>query len=283
MTTSRPSGLIHEVAELAQTLQRQEHTDVDTVLGELIQSAVSAMPGAQHVGITVASRSGKVRTAAATSRYPVLLDEIQQRHEQGPCLSAAWEHHVIRIDDMETETRWPAYCREARETPIRSIISFQLFADHHTMGALSFYAERPNAFDDEAAEMGLILATHTALAWNMIRRDEQFRSALASRDIIGQAKGMVMERFKIDAVQAFELLKRLSQSSNTPLAVVARQLATQNTTADDGGRAHHSRSEPIFGADDRPHRLSRRRRRTAPGAAHRRDDRQTGHPLATAE
>jgi AmiR/NasT family two-component response regulator len=58
----------------------------------------------------------------------------------------------------------------------------------------------------------------------MVRRDEQFRSALASRDIIGQAKGMIMERFKVDAIQAFELLKRLSQSSNRPLAGVARQL-----------------------------------------------------------
>jgi AmiR/NasT family two-component response regulator len=89
---------------------------------------------------------------------------------------------------------------------------------------LNFYADQPYAFDDDAAEMGLILATHAAVGWNMVRRDEQFRSALASRDIIGQAKGMIMERFKIDAVQAFELLKRLSQSSNTPLAVVARQL-----------------------------------------------------------
>ena len=224
MVASRRSGVIREVAELVQTLQQQD-TDLDTVLGELTQSAASAMPGAQYVGITVASRNGKVRTASATDRYPVLLDEIQQRHEQGPCLSAAWEHHVIQIDDMQLENRWPAYCQGVvNETPIRSVISFQLFADHHEMGALNFYAEQPHAFDEEAAEMGLILATHTALAWNLVRRDEQFRSALASRDIIGQAKGMIMERFKIDAVQAFELLKRLSQSSNTPLAAVARQL-----------------------------------------------------------
>jgi transcriptional regulator with GAF, ATPase, and Fis domain len=225
MTAGRPSGLIHEVAELAQTLQRQQNTDVDTVLGELTQSAASAMPGAQHAGITIASRNGKVRTASATDRYPALLDEIQQRHDEGPCLSAAWEHHVIRIDDMAIEDRWPVYCRDAiEETPIRSVMSYQLFADNHDMGALNFYAEQSNAFDDEAAELGLILATHTAVGWNMVRRDEQFRSALASRDIIGQAKGMIMERFKIDAVQAFELLKRLSQNSNTPLAAVARQL-----------------------------------------------------------
>jgi transcriptional regulator with GAF, ATPase, and Fis domain len=230
MVASRRRGVIREVAELVQTLQQQD-TDLDTVLGELTQSAVSCMPGAQYAGITVACRNGKVRTASATGRYPVLLDEIQEQHQQGPCLSAAWEQHVIRIDDMQLETRWPAYCRDARETPIRSVMSFQLFADHNEMGALNFYAEQPHAFDDEAAEFGLMLATHTALAWNMVRRDEQFRSALASRDIIGQAKGMIMERFRIDAVQAFELLKRLSQSSNTPLAVVARQLVESERPA----------------------------------------------------
>ena len=104
------------------------------------------------------------------------------------------------------------------------MLSFQLFTDQKKMGALNFYGEQPAVFDDDAVEMGLILATHAALAWKLLRREEQFRSALGSRDIIGQAKGMLMERFKIDAVQAFELLKRLSQNSNTPVATVARQL-----------------------------------------------------------
>jgi hypothetical protein len=73
----------------------------------------------------------------------VLLDEIQQRHNQGPCLSAAWEHHSIRINDMTLEDRWPAFCRDAaEETPIRSVLSFQLFAHHHETGALNFYSER---------------------------------------------------------------------------------------------------------------------------------------------
>jgi GAF domain-containing protein len=225
LTLGQQTGAIREISKLVQLLQQQENADADTVLAELTAGAVSAMPGARYAGITIASRNGKVRTASSTHSYAAILDDIQQRHGQGPCLSAAWEQHVVRIDDVTLDDRWPAYCRDAAaETPIRSVMSFQLFADHHQMGALNFYAERPRAFDDEAAEMGLILATHTAVAWNMVRRDEQFRSALASRDIIGQAKGMIMERFKIDAVQAFELLKRLSQSSNTPLVLVARQL-----------------------------------------------------------
>jgi GAF domain-containing protein len=153
MAADRRSRLIRELAELVQTLQQQQReTDVDAVLRELTKSAVKSMPGAQYAGITIATRDGKVRTASATNSYPFLLDQIQQRHDQGPCLSAAWEQHVVRINDLTLDDRWPAYCREAVEaTPIRSVLSFQLFADHHSMGALSFYAEQPNVFGDEAA------------------------------------------------------------------------------------------------------------------------------------
>lgn len=224
MSPNNRNGMIFEVAEMVHTLQVQ-HPDVDSLLGEMTHSALESMPCAQHVGITIAFRSGDVRTASSTSDIPVLLDGIQERYGAGPCLSAAWEHQLIRINDITAESRWPGFCRDvAEETLVRSILSFQLFAHTETMGALNFYAEQPEAFDDDAAELGLILATHTALAWSMVRRDQQFRSALASRDIIGQAKGMIMERFKIDAVRAFELLKRLSQSSNTALVTVARQL-----------------------------------------------------------
>jgi transcriptional regulator with GAF, ATPase, and Fis domain len=234
METKHRSQLVLEATELVQALQRRQAPDVDSVLGKLTDTAVRSIPGAEYAGITIATGDGDVRTAAATGRYPVLLDEIQQRYHQGPCLSAAWEQRMIRIDDMAREQRWPRYCRDAAaHTPIRSAMSFQLFADPQSVGALNFYAEQPDAFDDEAVEIGRLLATHTALVWNLVRRDEQFRSALASRDIIGQAKGMIMERFGIDAVQAFELLKRLSQSSNTPVVAVARQLVETEHPSDD--------------------------------------------------
>ncbi|WP_458319439.1 GAF and ANTAR domain-containing protein [Mycolicibacterium brisbanense] len=222
-----------QISDLIREIQESPHTDADAVLSELSESGVSYIPGAQHAGITIASRDGKLHTAAATSEYPALLDKFQQRAGEGPCLSAAWQQHIIKIDDIETEQRWPVYCRDTRdETPIRSIMAFQLYADHQTMGALNFYAERPYAFDAESVESGLIVATHAALAWNLVRRDEQFRSALATRDLIGQAKGMLMERFKIDAVQAFEVLKRLSQNSNTPLVDIADDIVHAERTSD---------------------------------------------------
>ncbi|MGA8330509.1 MAG: GAF and ANTAR domain-containing protein [Mycobacterium sp.] len=216
--------LVREVAEVAQLLQ-QESGDSATLLDELTESAVKAVPGARYAGITVAARDGSIRTPSSTGRYPELLDEIQQRHGQGPCFSAAWEQHTIRIDDLTVDERWPAYGHDAvAHTPVRSMLSFQLFTGRRMTGALSFYAEEANVFDDDAVEVGLIFATHTVLAWRLVRREEQLRSALASRDVIGQAKGMMMERFKIDAVQAFDTLRRLSQNSNTPVAAIARRL-----------------------------------------------------------
>lgn len=234
------SEVVLEVAESVRNLQQGPDADVDTVLGELTEGFVKWLPGARYASITIASRDGTVRTAAATVGYPAALDEIRQRHHKGPGLSTAWEQHVVRIDDVALGQRWPDYCRDvAQETSVRSIVSFELFADNRTVGALNFYAEQPHAFDDEAVELGLIFATHTAVVWNTVRRDEQFRSALASRDIIGQAKGMLMERFNIDAVQAFEILKRLSQDSNTPVAAIARRLV----------ECRHAAAGPMSGAD----------------------------------
>ncbi len=194
-------------------------------LRDLINSACEHVPGAQYVGITMADRANGITTVAASHRYPALLDEIQQRYQEGPCASAGWEHATLCIHDLETDHRWPRYRHEVLgQSPIRSVMAFELFADGPNMGALNFYAERPYAFDEESVELGLVFATHISLAWAVVRRQEQFRSALASRDLIGQAKGMIMERYGVDAVHAFELLKRLSQISNSKVVDVAQAL-----------------------------------------------------------
>ena len=109
------------------------------------------------------------------------------------------------------------------------MLSFRIYADTNESAALNFFADRPGAFTEDAVELGTIYATHTAVAWGILRRDAEFRSALASRDVIGQAKGMLMERFAIDAVHAFDLLKRLSQDTNPPLHAIAVRLTALAT------------------------------------------------------
>jgi hypothetical protein len=207
-------------------LNRRASFDTPALLSGLIAGAAESVPGAQYAGITVSQRRRGIETAAATHRYPVMLDEIQGRYQQGPCLTAAALQECVRIDDLVHDDRWPLYRGAAlRQTPIRSMLSFGMFKEGVSAAALNFYAESPNVFDDESANLGLVFATHAALVWNTMRRDQQFRVALVSRDIIGQAKGRLMERFDIDAAEAFARLKQMSQDRNTPIARVAQRVA----------------------------------------------------------
>jgi ANTAR domain/GAF domain len=216
------------IAALVQDLYGRPDTDSETVIAELAENAAVEVPGAQYAGITVTRNRKHIDTPAATHKWPILLDEVQQRHREGPCLSAAWEEKTIHVADLETDRRFPNYRRDALErTPIRSVMSFQMFIAGETMGALNVYAEQANAFGPESKVIGLIFAAHSSVAWNTARRDEQYRRALASRDTIGQAKGMIMERYGVDAVQAFELLRKLSQDSNVPLIEIATELVAK--------------------------------------------------------
>ncbi len=214
------------LAALIRDVQDRPPTEIATALDELTVTAVEYVPGAQYAGITVIDGRGHIDTPSAIGRYPGLLDVIQERHHEGPSLQAVRQHHTVRVDDLNTETRWPKYQRDAlAQTPIRSVLSYALSANHHALGALNFYAEHPHAFDTESERLGFVYATHAALAWNVLRRDLQFRDALASRDIIGQAKGMLMERHQITAEEAFNRLRQLSQKSNTPVAELSGKIA----------------------------------------------------------
>jgi GAF domain-containing protein len=149
----------------------------------------------------------------------------------GPCLQSARGYETVHVADFRSETRWPAFTQAVVErTPVRSSLSIQLFTDHEALGALTLYSEAVDAFDGSAVDQAWALAAHAAVALSSARRSEQFRSALASRDIIGQAKGMLMERYTIDARDAFALLSKLSQNSNTPVVELARQLADHTDT-----------------------------------------------------
>jgi GAF domain-containing protein len=216
------------IAQLVQELHSRPDADSETVLAELAEHAAAEVPGAQYAGITLTRNHKHIDTPAATHKWPILLDEIQQRHREGPCLTAAWEEKTVHVANLETDERFPLYRRDALEqTPIRSVMAFQMFIADETMGALNVYAEHPDVFDQSSRDIGRIFAAHSSVAWNAVRRDEQFKRALASRDTIGQAKGMIMERYHVDAVQAFEVLRKLSQDSNVPLVQVASDLVAK--------------------------------------------------------
>ena len=134
---------------------------------------------------------------------------------------------MVMCKDLREDTRWPRFAAGAVEAGVRSLLSFQLYTHNSRMGALNLFGLKPDIFNPEVEAVGAMLATHAATA--LIADDVrlQFQSALASRDIIGQAKGIIMERFDVDAVRAFDLLIRLSQNSNTRLAVVAEEIVSR--------------------------------------------------------
>jgi ANTAR domain-containing protein/GAF domain-containing protein len=224
---SSRSAMFLQATQFVADLHQRASLNTPAMLRELLEGAATSVPGAQYAGITVTEKRRRSQTAAATHRYPVMLDEIQSRHQRGPCLTAAALHDTVHIDDLDADNRWPLFREEAlKKTPIRSILSFGMFREGASTAALNFYTESVGAFDDGSVNLGLIFATHTALVWTNMRRDQQFRSAIVSRDIIGQAKGRLMERFDIDADAAFEMLKQMSQESNTPITQIAQRIVT---------------------------------------------------------
>jgi GAF domain-containing protein len=218
------------IADMTRDLHCCRPPSVGSVVERLTWHAACEVPRARYASVTLTTSRLTVETMASTHRYPALLAVIQQRHHEGPCLNAALCQRTVRIDDLATDERWPRFRRDALEvTPIRSILSFPLFNSCRTTGALNVYADDADVFDEEAEEIGYVLAAHAAMVWDNARREDQFQSALASRDVIGQAKGILMARFDIDAADAFEMLKRLSQETNVKLVDVARRVAEMRT------------------------------------------------------
>ena len=230
MVDGDPTGerrRLYDAMQRAVVFQQRGETDVEQALRELNQATVESIPGARYAGITLVDEHGKVTSVGATHEYARTLDDLQGALGEGPCLSAAWENHTMLIDDLAAEQRWPSYCREVTErTPVRSVLSVQLDTPASGIAALNFQAEAAGSFDADAAELARVFATHTTLVWNSLNREKQFQTALGSRDLIGQAKGMLMERFDINGVAAFDALRHLSQDMNVKLVDVAEKIVS---------------------------------------------------------
>ncbi|WP_172832564.1 GAF and ANTAR domain-containing protein [Mycobacterium asiaticum] len=225
--TSR-NGFQLEMAKHMRTICERYGDDVNAFVYELVSAAVHYVPAAKCAGITVLHRRGQLQTAAAIDTPPAVLDALQKRYAQGPALDAARGRRTIRVDDLATDGRWPLYRRDAlARTSVRSQLSLPLVPDQHITAALSVFAERPRAFGAEAGEIVSIFAIHGAFAWGHVRAQHQLHRVVTSHDMIGQAKGVLMERYDVNDADAFVLLKRLSEESRLSVAEVSRRLTAK--------------------------------------------------------
>ncbi|BBX20380.1 hypothetical protein CRI77_03565 [Mycolicibacterium duvalii] len=223
MTTETPNhDLARRMAELARTVASPRR--VDDVLSDVTAEVMNLIPGVAAAGVLFVGKEGGFESVAGTSELPHRLDELQMKYREGPCLDAATHELVVRSDDFRTEQRWPHYAPAAVELGVLSGLSFKLYTSSRTAGALNLFATEADAFDANAETIGTILAAHAAAAIMASRTTEQLESALTTRDRIGQAKGIIMERYNITDVAAFDMLRRLSQDGNVKLAEVAQRV-----------------------------------------------------------
>ena len=219
--------LAEELSALARDLDQQD--DPDAMLAAIVSAAVSMITGVEEGSISVVFGRRRVTSQAPTGELPLQVDAIQEETQQGPCLDAAYEQQTVRVDDLATEGRWPLFAQRASAAGAASMLSLQLYVEGDNLGALNLYARTSHAFTDESEQVGLLFAAHAAIAYAGIRKETQLAEALVRRDLIGQAKGILMERYKISGERAFLVLTRVSQSSNRKLYDVADELVRRGT------------------------------------------------------
>jgi len=214
------------------------------VLEQVIDAAYRVVPGADLVSITLRAPDGTFHTPVSTGEIALKLDEVQYRAGTGPCVDAAdsGSPGYIRSEDLAAEKRWPDFSEAAVRHGYTAILSTVLVPDAtppRLPGALNIYSHRPGALDSLAQDTALLLATHGSLALastTAVGRAEleasHLRRAVESRDVIGQAKGILMQRRGLTADEAFDLLRRTSQDLNVKLAELARTLAARHTELD---------------------------------------------------
>lgn len=212
-----------EFARLAGQLQKEpsEGPTMDRVVG----LAVDTIEACEWCAITVLEPDGRLASPAASDRVAEQAAELQLQLGEGPCLETAWNLGVLMADAEEMDARWPRWAPAAGGLGIQSILCVRLALSQGSLVAsLNLFARRPSGFDATDLAIASIFARHAAAALAAARAQDGLRAAARSRQIIGVAEGLLMQRYGLTLDQAFELLLRYSQSNNVALRVLAEQL-----------------------------------------------------------
>lgn len=225
MSTDDIPRLIASAARSLQDEVGSQHT-----MEKVVELAVGMIDNAEHAGVSLL-RQGRIESSAASDDMVRRVDELQYEHREGPCVDAILDDEVVHSRDIAHDERWPRWgSLTTEETGIRSMLCFRMFTIEDTVGALNLYSTRAGAFDADDREVGLALTAHAALAVVASQQIETLHLAVDSRTVIGQAVGILMERFDMDADRAFGVLKRVSQESNRKLRDVAHELVATRRT-----------------------------------------------------
>ncbi|HEV7876330.1 MAG TPA: GAF and ANTAR domain-containing protein [Nocardioides sp.] len=211
------------LAQAARTIHRED--TLEETLAAIAETARISVPGIDHAGISIVTPKGGIETKAATDPIVWEFDRLQYDLAEGPCLSTMRGTPVVSVPRARHDQRWPRFMPQALRLGLRSQLAVRLFLDDEgTMGALNLYSTSQEEIDPDAEHVAELFASHAAIALHQAREVEHLNQALESRKVIGQALGIVMERYGLDENHAFSFLLRASSTSNIKVRDIAAQL-----------------------------------------------------------
>jgi GAF domain-containing protein len=205
---------------------------VDTALELVTGLAATATAGTLGAAVTVVDEHGK-RSKAASNAAAEDADALQYEFDEGPCLTAWRSGEVVRIDDTTNDGRWPRWNRAASALGVRSVLSAPLTVGEESIGAMKVYCERPMNYgphDEQimrllAGQAAILLANSQSLRASR-RLSRQLTEALAGRDAVARATGVLLAQGATSEQDAFATLAATAREAGRPVHEVARALVT---------------------------------------------------------
>lgn len=204
-------------------IELSEHETVDQTAEQIVRFAMETVD-TQFAGVTLIRRRGAFETVGPSDPLVLRADRLQYDLGEGPCIDAATTSRPVMSADLSSDERWPAWGPQAAALGFCSILSAELHAGGRRIGSINLYGSAVRQFSDEDADTAQLFASHAAAALAAVSLREELQNALDTRTVIGQAQGVLMERFGVDADRAFAILRRYSQDGNLKLNDVARNL-----------------------------------------------------------
>lgn len=216
-----------ELTEAAQRLSKSlTPGDLDHTLRRITVAAVEVLPEVEYASITVKHSDGRLETVAPTDDVLWGVDAAQYDLQEGPCYEAAVDTVHVLAPDLATDRRFPRYAATAIAVGIRAQAGLRLFEAPKSQGALNLYSTTVGSFED-VGSIGQLFAHQSAMAIGYAHEIHNLQEALRTRRTIGQAIGILMERYTLTDQRAFAFLTRLSQHGNVKLNRVAEQFVNE--------------------------------------------------------
>lgn len=225
-------GLAETMTTIATVLH--EARSVDTFLNRIAAAAHEHLPGVDYASVSVVRRRGRLETAAVTDPLVKRLDAIQYELNEGPCVDAIQGPGQVWTTDVGSDPRWPSYRSAASDSGVAAQLASRLDVQSRVFGGLNLYSTSPAAFDGDMPRVVALFATHAAHALGRLLTETQLNEAVATRQLVGQAVGIVMERYHLDQQRAFAFLTRTSQNGNVKMRDVAAQVVSEVHTTPNG-------------------------------------------------